>query len=1004
MRPPPLYFAGACITACSLLYDAIAKRTVCVGRQEDSVPEDISSVDQSLLSTDCHGDDVTRCLLDSASEFHQSTIHEEDDDGDDGVPSPALDHRGSLIGTYRAFDPDDRRGMSRMDGDNVASSSTFTPAGPSLRTALMLPDVRPGLQSGSLQDVDVHNCNVYRARTLYAPTTLIVYGGVVPRDGCSVCVYCVAVYGATGVFPSCECCVPYDGVHALDLRTMRWICISRPKRSFVGQVLRWLSLSIPSMRSLSRLYPRGPDTRSGVPARRAYEDSLTHAPLARVCCLLTPSGDYVQDEKGYVAKGRPPVLPSDDHAFERASRRLIMYGGVGWRDVASDVEERALQSDTPVVASRRWALFDDIWTLDLQTGVWERKWFVGAGPATTGHRVGVSAPSHVIAGCVRGDADQDTHVYRIGSCAYILHSLPMTVGGFNLCLSQQHCGREQPSPDARVTLGSEADVRLEERVTDAQRRRGQSRGRRAGVLAGDRVPHLGGGVALWRLDLRTLAWTVVNVASSVEQPFVADKSEQEEEEHDTNERALFVGAPQVMLDSRHSPAVSSDGHVRPRLLACPPCGGMTFSLLPSGEPLLSVIGGWLDLDVVPSVIAAVFSALVSHSAVDGGYDPFSRCRVCSGDIMMPLAGMTVLRALHLLGCGFSYVMSPESRESAAETLLMRAASSEASGTRARGGVGAATGPEEVQGIGASDGDESESVEVGAVVVDMRTRQDQVIPEHWGTRIPRISCFDTRQDTSDGVPIALEYPALFSIITDRAVDGFFIVMAGGIDRSCLDMSASEEDVTRRKNHISRVISFLAGESSSPLDNVPPWWSSSRLGTLSVGGSFILNALPVHCFARHLLWRYSFVQRPLTGGDDLLFLRNARKLYLKEHVIDQMLDDVELPDFVLCPIGMGVMSQPVITSDGYTYERGDIHRWFAAKHTSPSTNEQVDDFALHRSVLVPNMAVRRAIRTMSLEQSEGECKVSVIPQGLGHAIVHDVENSSAENLANPVEASI
>jgi hypothetical protein len=57
----------------------------------------------------------------------------------------------------------------------------------------------------------------------------------------------------------------------------------------------------------------------------------------------------------------------------------------------------------------------------------------------------------------------------------------------------------------------------------------------------------------------------------------------------------------------------------------------------------------------------------------------------------------------------------------------------------------------------------------------------------------------------------------------------------------------------------------------------------------------------------------------------------------------------------------MRDPVFTSDGETYEREEIERWFTKNQTSPSTNVKLND-----KVLKPNIALKKAINTF-LEQN-------------------------------------
>jgi hypothetical protein len=56
----------------------------------------------------------------------------------------------------------------------------------------------------------------------------------------------------------------------------------------------------------------------------------------------------------------------------------------------------------------------------------------------------------------------------------------------------------------------------------------------------------------------------------------------------------------------------------------------------------------------------------------------------------------------------------------------------------------------------------------------------------------------------------------------------------------------------------------------------------------------------------------------------------------------------------------MRDPVITSDGQTYEREAIENWLSKNQTSPATNLELPD-----KVLKPNIALKKAIRSF-LEQ--------------------------------------
>jgi hypothetical protein len=72
---------------------------------------------------------------------------------------------------------------------------------------------------------------------------------------------------------------------------------------------------------------------------------------------------------------------------------------------------------------------------------------------------------------------------------------------------------------------------------------------------------------------------------------------------------------------------------------------------------------------------------------------------------------------------------------------------------------------------------------------------------------------------------------------------------------------------------------------------------------------------------------------------------------------MLDGLDL---LMCPLTMEVMREPVITADCQTYERTEIHKWFAlGNRTSPLTGAE-----LASTNLTPNIALRKFIQESGL----------------------------------------
>ena len=66
--------------------------------------------------------------------------------------------------------------------------------------------------------------------------------------------------------------------------------------------------------------------------------------------------------------------------------------------------------------------------------------------------------------------------------------------------------------------------------------------------------------------------------------------------------------------------------------------------------------------------------------------------------------------------------------------------------------------------------------------------------------------------------------------------------------------------------------------------------------------------------------------------------------------------EVPDDYVCPITAEIMTDPVSTADGFTYERTAILEWLQTKDTSPSTGAKLE----HKTV-TPNLSLRSMIRS-------------------------------------------
>uniref|UniRef100_A0A6C0APV3 U-box domain-containing protein n=1 Tax=viral metagenome TaxID=1070528 RepID=A0A6C0APV3_9ZZZZ len=77
--------------------------------------------------------------------------------------------------------------------------------------------------------------------------------------------------------------------------------------------------------------------------------------------------------------------------------------------------------------------------------------------------------------------------------------------------------------------------------------------------------------------------------------------------------------------------------------------------------------------------------------------------------------------------------------------------------------------------------------------------------------------------------------------------------------------------------------------------------------------------------------------------------------------------QVPDEFICPITTSIMSDPVIGSDGHTYERSAITEWLRAHTTSPITREPMNVQGLR-----PNHSLKSMIQRFNATPA-----VTVVP---------------------------
>ncbi len=70
--------------------------------------------------------------------------------------------------------------------------------------------------------------------------------------------------------------------------------------------------------------------------------------------------------------------------------------------------------------------------------------------------------------------------------------------------------------------------------------------------------------------------------------------------------------------------------------------------------------------------------------------------------------------------------------------------------------------------------------------------------------------------------------------------------------------------------------------------------------------------------------------------------------------QLYNSNQVPNEFLCPITREIMKDPVVTSDGHSFEREVITQWLRSNNTSPLTNLELDN-----NYLIPNIALKKRI---------------------------------------------
>lgn len=82
-------------------------------------------------------------------------------------------------------------------------------------------------------------------------------------------------------------------------------------------------------------------------------------------------------------------------------------------------------------------------------------------------------------------------------------------------------------------------------------------------------------------------------------------------------------------------------------------------------------------------------------------------------------------------------------------------------------------------------------------------------------------------------------------------------------------------------------------------------------------------------------------------------NDNLIILEENKLKE--ENKQLTEHFICPITMVVMKDPVICSDGHTYERSAIEKWLSTNNHSPITRQIITN-----NSLIPNIVLRNIIQ--------------------------------------------
>ncbi|CAI9768598.1 unnamed protein product [Fraxinus pennsylvanica] len=108
----------------------------------------------------------------------------------------------------------------------------------------------------------------------------------------------------------------------------------------------------------------------------------------------------------------------------------------------------------------------------------------------------------------------------------------------------------------------------------------------------------------------------------------------------------------------------------------------------------------------------------------------------------------------------------------------------------------------------------------------------------------------------------------------------------------------------------------------------------------------------------------------------------------------MDEIEIPQYFLCPISLQIMKDPVTTVTGITYDRESIEQWLSAA-AQPSTTCPITKQPLHRdSDLTPNHMLSRLIQSWCIANDSGIDRIPTPKSPINKSnvvkLIRDLEN--------------